>query len=147
MCWLSKYKPFKMVASEDIPVQKVLRKHDDGQLFSPVFNSIGWKRGEVKVARIDSIYHLYPNTYIIECGLHSCKKITFLSGVNKEAWVSTLHEELDCYSPLWYKAKNEIVVDAIIPKGSHYYLNEYGEYVSDKLMMTGISKENFLKLN
>lgn len=138
-----------MVASEDIPVQKVLVEYDDGQsliydyhLFSPIFNSIEWKTGEVKVAKIDRIYNLYPNTYTIERGLHSCKKIAFLPDFNN-AWVSKLHEELDGYSLLWYKTKNEIVVDAIIPKGSHYYLNEYGEYVSDKLMMTGISKRIF----
>lgn len=52
-----------------------------------------------------------------------------------------------CYSTWWFipvyvkllNAKpidaNYKIYEAIIPKGSKYYVNEHGEYVSDKLII------------
>ena len=33
------------------------------------------------------------------------------------------------------------VFDAVIPKGANYYVNEHGEYVSDKLIVKDITKD------
>ena len=69
--------------------------------------------------------------YHITYGLHSCHKIAAENG----KWFSV--SEKGSRDMLWLESDVELVFDAVIPKGATYYLNGYGEYVSDMLMITG----------
>ena len=145
MCWKSKEVPVRQVADKDIKVKKILKKCDDGQLVSPIYCDFPWKIGEVAHCELGEPYASYLNSfspfkyeekskcYDINCGLNSCVFI----GWNFNTWIS-LYEGRG--HEMFASNDDEAVCDAIIPAGSSYYLNEHGEYISDKLMITGVSK-------
>ena len=122
MCWISNFAPVLKVAEEDIKVQKVLKKV--GNLYvSPIFEYCHWTPG---IVHETTLGHTHIGTRIFEIGkgFHSCTKIHEEGGV----WCTKTKD-------LFAVDSGEEIVDAVIPKGSQYYLNEYGEYVSNKLKL------------
>ena len=122
MCWSSKTKPVLQIAEEDIKVQKVLKKDEDGYV-SPIFSFYDWTPGIVVETELGHI-HVGARSFAIRKGFHSCDEIHNEDGVWCTKTLNLFIEDL-----------GEEVVNAIIPKGSQYYLNEYGEYVSNKLKL------------
>ena len=136
MCWITfkeKYSKRK-TAEKDIKVKKLLERDLHGNLSSPFFK-FDWKIGKTHVSHIDKprIHPLTMQGWHINTGLHSSKHI-----------IMTKHWAY-CYSTWWFIPVNVKVLTvrkhnfeihkAIIPKGSQYYVNESGEYVSDKLII------------
>lgn len=138
MCWKSKNKPVRCIADEDIKVKKILRLEED-QLYSPIFREYHWNFGEVNLVHLGEpgIEHYHgnglkpPAYYFITEGFSSCEFI------NKEwdTWRCFHNGE---FHELFGAVKSETICNAVIPKGANYYLNERGEYISDKLRITGI---------
>ena len=130
MCWISKKTPKKKIATKDIVVQKVLSTNNKGDLVSPIYRSEVWKQGKEPTIS-ENIICNYDNGqkgWIIERGFHSCEKMVIKSPDN------------------WY-CRNEfifgfddsdILCEFIIPKGSIYYKNENGVYVSNRLQFVKI---------
>ena len=134
MCWTKNYFPSLKVAEDDIPVKKLLEEHD-GTLCSPFMSGFKWTIGEeVKSDLEEQSFSEMRGKWVINVCLHS------------------LHEAREMRSERYYLSsyafycKNQFIApstgtlfpyDAIIPKGAKYYVNEYGEYVSDRLKIIG----------
>lgn len=131
MCWITRVTPKLEVAEEDIPVKKILL-NDSGSLRSPIFSGTEWKLNVIEVIELDKVnYHYLSKTFTVEHGFHSCEDIHKNNRYFAHSWVNK------CLSYLFTIDSNEDVFNAIIPKGSKYYKNEEGDYVSDKLMIIG----------
>lgn len=139
MCWITgeeKYLKIK-TAEKDIKVKKLLERDPQGNLSSPFFE-FDWKIGKTHVSSIDKprlCLNMITTCWQINMGLHSSKHI-----IMTKHWVY-------CYSTWWFipvnvkllsarpRDVNYEIHEAIIPKDSQYYVNESGEYVSDKLII------------
>lgn len=127
MCWISKIKPVKQYAYDDIVVYKVLIERRG--LRSPYVQSFTWELNTIYESNLD-----YPKlcikewiysfiNYEINKGFHSCAKGYTLN---------QYYLALICIYP------SAEIYECIIPKGSYYYKNSRGEYVSDKLIIKKI---------
>lgn len=123
MCWISHCKPVLKVAEEDIKVHKILKKDEDGYV-SPIFQFCKWTPGIVYETTLGHGHIGAIGNFEICKGFHSCTEIHEEGGV----WCIKAKD-------LFAIDSGEEIVDAVIPKGSQYYLNEYGEYVSNKLKL------------
>lgn len=141
MCWLSKIKPIIRVADSDILVEKILvvRFRFDGMkrvsegISSPIMLGNVWEIGEEYHCRLDEPFlsGLAEGYYEINSGFHSCREIS------KGRWY---WKSVDCNGvarDMFDYYGDEYVYSAVIPSGSHYYVNEHGEYVSDRLRIIG----------
>ena len=128
MCWRSYKIPVKEIATKDIVVQKILSRDNDGMLVSPVYCSHNWEETkEASLSKDISVEHYsdfnYLDSWDIEYGFHSCEKMTIKFG-NK--WY--------CNTEYIFGADDsDVLCEFIIPKGSIYYKNENGCYVSNRL--------------
>ena len=121
MCWSSKIKPVLLIAGKDIPVKKILLHQGTNDYVSPCYKQFGWNINKVHTTKLgEPIVH--PLSYDISQGFHSCEDIIALDVF----WATGFHI-------IFERDYDEVVVSAIIPKGSEYYKNEFGEYVSNKL--------------
>lgn len=122
MCWSSKTKPVLQIAEEDIPVKKILLcREGTNNYVSPCYREFSWNVNKVHTTKLGEPIKPFL-TYDISQGFHSCENIRALGTFWAIGWHVIF--ERDSY---------EVVLNAIIPKGSEYYKNEYGEYVSNKL--------------
>lgn len=132
MCWRSYKIPVKEIATEDIVVQKVLIRNNDGMLVSPVYCSHNWEEAkEVSLSKDIIVAHwtcFVPELWEIEYGFHSCEKMTIEFG---DKWY--------CNAKYIFGIDDsDILCEFIIPKGSIYYKNEHGCYVSNRLRFVRI---------
>lgn len=141
MCWISKSPPKEQIAEEDIEVEKVLAVVGN-ILGSPICPKV-WKKGEVEIELVNfnniELDFIFKD-YRINKGFHSAKKIEHYSNDFSELFFSKCEESWYSFSPkgnhiLFSREDNEEVFKAIIPKGARYCVNEYLEYVSDKLII------------
>ena len=137
MCWLT-YKEENnecKVATEDIPIYKILyttlqsiyRFHEYS--LNKVYNLVMAKRAYEIPSKING------SSYSITFGFHSySSEMTYIRRCSKQVfWVcESKGTRLDTF------ASNMIRVNGFIPKGSHYFLNEKGEYVSDSIVLTEV---------
>ena len=142
MCWQTKNvitKGFKhsLRSTEDIEVYKI------GYIVNDIFYSYYSECG-YKINMPNEVINLhlfsYFLTYVrIEQGYHS---------YSEECYVrECITDNIDIYSPVSEKINNFDNYDEIyeqfaigkfiIPKGSEYYENEYGEIVSSQIIWTG----------
>ena len=142
MCWITFKKPVKLIAKEDIIVQKVICRRDNGRLKSPCKGNIIWSNNIniILTTALDSPKRDYKKKTIHE-GFHSAKKLELVSLYLFEASVWCSKREL----VLWHES-NDVLCEFIIPKGATYYVNENDAYVSNKIMFTGkIIEDNTLE--
>lgn len=134
MCWTTNKLPKRQIADEDINVKKILflLYMDDYKVkydvISPCYGMQKWHSGRCVRSELENPKESMDGCHIINIGLHSCKEVV----VRKDAFFAT--NEGKTWSRLWKVTESQFVCDAIIPKGSYYYVNEYGEYVSDRLI-------------
>ena len=139
MCWITNKKLKFKIAKENIPIYKICRKEDDKILsyFKHFEYRLGWLYEtnfevavDTKMSEIYKGFHSYSlnKTYyekryddIIVFKNESFFELIFNLNSNK----------LNNYS-------FGVVVSGYIPKGSAYALNEYGEYVSDSIILNKI---------
>ena len=120
MCFISRLIPYKRIAEKDIFVQKLLTYP---HMYSPFFFE-EWIPNQLKTAKIGEITQSTLGEYCINEGIHSAKSIL---RINIRTYISgrtTLNPTVDCK-----------VYEAFIPKGSEYYVNDEGEYVSNQLII------------
>ena len=132
MCWITFVKPVKKVAKEDIKVYKILRKYGN-RITSPVRKTMEWEIGKLVDLRKPLYYRggNICNAWILKEGFHSLIDCPVLvpTYCGKE-W--TIEKNDKC---LFQCDRGESVYECVIPAGSTYYENEYGEVVSDRLIV------------
>ena len=135
MCWLSNRKPIAKIAKRDIPVKKVI--YTNGTAY---FNSFNYKTRKV-IPKIEIKVEKEDTSYIIEFGYHSysseCIFAELYPNFYSKIKQCILVKNNSNYYPLivsYYvmeKFRRIKVQNFIIPKGTKYYINEKGEYVSE----------------
>lgn len=133
MCWCNKA-AILCTAKEDIEIFKICHLASDSKVnsyftyFSYNLNEV-YKLEEGISARFNSHIHQYE----VVRGFHSYSKNCSIERVSNALIVSNkCSRTLNRYYPY------SIKVYGYIPKGSHYYLNDIGEYVSDAICLTKI---------
>lgn len=137
MCWVTHYTPVEKVAEEDIPVFKYVCGDD---LVSYYFTEHKYVIGETLYTTLG-----YPSPIP---GLRGSKSIgRGFHTYGNECTVKEFDRYLYVYPPCnnyhigsyhLYKLRR---VECTIPKGSHYYVNNDMEYVSDMIIVNRISKK------
>lgn len=160
MCWISKNIPKKSRAIRDIPVYKILTYDPvTDRYMAPIME---WTYEFDK--KTESILDIpqkvicrtpestYIPVYVVNSGFHSYRKTSLRKG-QKKRFANYIEIFTQNRSIFWHvcidwfleRFRREILCSAHIPKGSFYYLNEYGEYVSDTLVIDKVSDLQELK--
>lgn len=147
MCWRTYYGMLSVqrTATKDIPVRKafVVTEH---AIRSLCFSGFRWTKGILRktylgnvrkfpIAKISNSYTPHCHAWSIEEGFHSAKDVKIydcymgrtrlkVSNGKKFGRVFSIGNKTDIK-----------ILNCIIPKSSKYYVNEYGEYVSDQLIV------------
>jgi hypothetical protein len=138
MCWLSNKKPIAKIAKRDIPVKKVI--YTDGTAY---FNSFNYKtrkvipKVKIEVEKETDIFG--RSFYTIESGYHSYSSKCVII---KEEYNNLESKQcilvfgyngfpLQVYYERQQKFRKVTIQNFIIPKGTKYYINKRGEYVSE----------------
>ncbi len=138
MCWTGKrfFERMPRIALRDIEVYKVLTKEGESpyQGYQYEFNQ------ETKQISLKSNKCILPGTIEIKYGYHSyshkCKfvKLFFINTTHITVLSKKRKENTNTVIGGFYN--NNVIYKAIIPKGTIYYQNRNGEYVSEKIIVT-----------
>lgn len=136
MCWVTQDDPVKMVAEENIPVFKYVFTDD---LLSYYFKEHKYVIGEVLYTILGYTYPVIGlrGAQSIGRGFHSYGITCVIREFDRSLNVYPPHQRYHIGSYNLYKLRR---IECTIPKGSHYYVNEDMEYVSDKIIVNRISK-------
>lgn len=149
MCWRTSYGMLSIprTAAKDIHVKKAFYCHRTiRSLFHRTFE---WSLGRKYVSyflnkpkRLIDKRYSRPRRYVWEvcCGFHSAKEIELKWNQDEERGYLFVGKPMDLkvsYSIFnrWLIEEGIVIHNCIIPKGSKYYVNEYGEYVSNQLIV------------
>lgn len=130
MCWTTSITPQSKLAEEDIPVFKIV-----GRRLQAYYRVFQYSIGEVFQTEISVPMYSPCKVFYIDKGFHSysnqeCK--TAITEILSEPIITVFHVfhsglyRLDSYI-------DACILECVIPKGSIYYLNHKGEYVSNKI--------------
>jgi len=133
MCWVTNITPQSKLAEEDIPVFKVVRKNS---LLS-YYTDYPYILNEVHTTKPLKINHSSVEEWKIQEGFHSysiecvTKIVRTVCGRSIKVYNSDKDDEvlLD-----YYEISSTCKLECLIPKGSLYYVNEWGEYVSESIL-------------
>lgn len=138
MCWSCPGKAKQLFAKKDIPIIKILYNTDQG-LVSPyrfykyelnrLYDSSFNIRKGSDITRIYEGLHSYSNKVRIERYIGAVLSVSFKTDTSWDSGWIGLDE---------FRNPSAVVVLGFIPAGTYYYLNERGEYVSSKLILTSI---------
>lgn len=140
MCWITNKKLKFKIAKENIPIYKICCKEDDKILSY-------FKRFEYK---LDCLYNtnfevsFALDSIIIYKGFHSYslnktyldKRYDNIRVFKNESFIELIRNSKNSNKLNDYPFG--IVVSGYIPEGGAYALNEYGEYVSDSIILNKI---------
>ena len=143
MCWKTYFGILtkKHTASKDIPVKKAFIVTRD-EIKSLFYKGFTWTQdilhktylGNMRRFSIDG-YDKWHYVWSIEEGFHSAKDVK-IGNYYGERPTLTVSNGKGAGRVLNIAHKTNVkILDCIIPKGSKYYVNEYGEYVSDQLIV------------
>lgn len=139
MCWITNKKLKFKIAKENIPIYKICRKEDDKILsyYKKFEYRLDWLYNtNFEVAFDDKMSEIYK-------GFHSYslnktyleKRYDNIRVFKNESFIELI---FNSNSNKLNDYPFGIVVSGYIPKGSAYALNEYGEYVSDSIILNKI---------
>lgn len=134
MCWTT-YKEVKCkTAEKDIRIFKVCSPSNSPEVFISAYREFEYTLNKTYDVKKELELIMYgKDTYYGEIneGFHSYSpNCTIKNETIISIWND--HQFLDSYD------SDSIIVYGYIPKGAHYYRNEAGEYVSDKICLTEI---------
>lgn len=152
MCWITSIRPHIQIATENIPVYKIVIKEGGfwfWSTFQSYYQNFIYKLHKIYSEKIEEICsdeaNFYSideaNFYSIDKGIHSYHNAFTKISVSKygKIWIEGFNGGMiGYYSRSAYR--NVVKVQGYIPKGSKYYLNEYGEYVSEQIVLTKYNK-------
>lgn len=133
MCWKTYNKRTlkRRVAKKDIPCYKVFHE-EYGLITSPFYAEAEWEFGKVYETALGLPYpnnFFFPKERLIDYGFHT--SLSPIEKAEKPYGISWRNEKGSLFSSLGDVP--EYVYECVIPAGAEYYLNEFDEYVSDKL--------------
>ena len=139
MCWFTNKKLKFKIAKENIPIYKICCKEDDKILsyYKKFEYRLGWiYNTNFEVTFDDKMFEIYKgfHSYSLNKTYYE-KRYDIIRVFKNESFIELIFNsnsnKLDAYSFC-------IVVSGYIPKGSVYALNEYGEYVSNSIILNKI---------
>ena len=142
MCWTTSIYPHIKLATENIPVYKIVDKTGGfwfWSTFSSYYYGFTYKLHKTYSEKLGAIHDLRTELYAINEGIHSYHNTLTKISTSKygDKWVNDFNGYiLDNYCRLG----NVVKVQGYIPKGSKYYLNENGEYISEQIVLTKYNK-------
>lgn len=148
MCWVSSYANLK-TAEENVPVVKVVIRVEDGT-YLPYYmrdTKFSYTKGIASHSilehprRVGYDYEIHRgiHSYLKECVLVDMlipKHIIRLSLNTLGFSIIIPYYNVDWLDKYYARTYDLILMECVIPKGSHYYINEYGEVVSDCIIPT-----------
>ena len=143
MCWTTFIYPHIQIATENIPVYKIVDKKKGfwfWSTFSSYYYGFTYKLHKRYSEKLGRIWDPCTGLYAIDEGIHSYHNTLTRISTSKygDRWIRSFNGEiLDNYCTL---ARTIVKVQGYIPKGSKYYLNEDGEYVSEQIVLTKYNK-------
>lgn len=163
MCWISNILN-KQIAPKDIEVLKVV------QFYQPLYQNNYWYKSIYypnfiytnNNPKINLIIRKHKGSkfffnevmlYLIDEGYHSfsiSEEFGINFNINFDKYGHTTIIGKTKFGIEIFKIEDAIdalVIDAVIPKGAEYYCNQYGEIVSNKLIVKKLSKEQENLLN
>ena len=157
MCWNTRYGMLSVqrTAAKDIHVKKAFVKYPEDDPRNGIcsfFNrTFRWNIGRIYKTHLDKpqcipLPPLNPKWHIwkVRLGFHSAKEVIKKWNQDEERGYLFIGKASGASYDIHNKPflENQVVIhECIIPKGSKYYVNEQGEYVSDQLIVLPI-KEN-----
>lgn len=138
MCWYSKEKKAAQIAREDILVYKIMLQNPDTGRLKSLYYGMKYEVGkvywtDVSPISIDSPLYLEMK---IDKGFHSYSMDKTMATKDKYQIVIYNMENNGIVDSISFSDKL-VIVKCIIPKGSKYYENDFGEIVSDRIIITG----------
>ena len=139
MCWVTNKKLKFKIAKENIPIYKICRKEDDKILsyFKHFEYRLDWLyETNFEVAAGTKMSEIYKgfHSYSLNKTYYE-KRYDIISVFKNENFIELIFNSnsnrLNDYS-------FGIIVSGYIPKDSAYVLNEYGEYVSNSIILNKI---------
>lgn len=132
MCWIANSKPEAHFADSDIKVYKIVTKTSRKNMVNSLCRGYTYKFGilfEMEERIIPGLVLSGANgkSYAIKEGFHSYTTFAKATMKFEEVITYALNPSVD---PL-------VIVECIIPEGSIYYINNEGEVVSDKIIISG----------
>lgn len=144
MCWNSHKTPVSQIADSDINIFKIVRKTPIAERSKSLFFNFEYNLKEPyslsEKLEVDVRFHFNYREFIINEGFHSYHPTVYLRTTSHviEVLVSPYEFHIG-----WIPYFDELVkAHGIIPKGSQYFLNEYGEYVSNRIILTEYTNLN-----
>lgn len=151
MCWTSKTKPLVKTAEENIPIFKICRSDysktvDEVYSFYREFTYKLNKEYTHKGSTLHPIKSVLYDEYVIDIGFHSYSADITDVHIRKNLigdnviWINLLtYPSYVTYRMYNIFIKNRVIrVNGYIPRGASYVINNNGECVSDKIVLTDI---------
>ena len=138
MCWSGiKNESIAKIAVENIPVFKICVKDLHGRVVPYYYpGSLVYDKGLTYRSEVNCVRSSI-GIYKIDVGLHSYSpKCTIV--VKSYNWVNILSPELLKIGEYYVSLDTTCMLLCVIPKGSIYYVNKNGEYVSSKLTVIDV---------
>lgn len=144
MCWMSVSVPVEKIAEDDIPIFKICLTNKRGdccsyykyfvyELNKEYRNTDGtclviYYNATLGAFKIEEGYHSYNPQCRIKKTISGCRLLSL-----------TMRGTLDVFS----EKEQIVIVRGYIPKGTRYYENTRGEYVSEAIVLTHYEKINY----
>lgn len=143
MCWTSEVLEVQNSGNSKVPIVKVLRMYTDSNKLSAYYRGVPYTLNKEYEATI--LPHFDGLSFEINEGLHcysdSCKFVSFRTGIHaflpKNICSITYNDgrSIDFEGIHPYKV---VVVEGYIPPNTRFYINEFEEIVTSKLVLTKI---------
>jgi len=150
MCWESKKKCVRLLADKDIHVFKICKKcRSNSNVVLPYFYSEKAVYQDGKTYESDRPIEILKEHKVLSLSLIKVNSI--LNGIHSYSCDCVILHYGDVFAITdkygstleTYKSNVAVVVECSIPKGTAYYVNEHGEYVSDKIKIENITDIKF----
>lgn len=133
MCWVST-EAIRQVAKEDIKVFKIGENHEG--MFCSMYKGFEYQLNQLYTSCIDIESQDYNNRFVGSQGFHSYDPSIVHLKISKNneilRWeVKTIHGRLDYDTD----GINNVKAECVIPKGSVYYENDFGEIISNQIII------------
>ena len=139
MCWTIYKFPKRKKAKKDVPIFKVLRKHQRA-FFYPEFKYTLGKKYKTNIRNYLSILYEYMIDYNVDVNkaFHSYSGDLKLDITESDATIHLKNGRFEIY----HDYEQPVVAYGVIPKGTTYYVNEKGEIVSNKIILYSLKTLN-----
>lgn len=148
MCWTTYKFPKRRKAKKDVPIFKVLRKHQRAFFYPEFEYTLGKKYKTTKMKNYLSILYEYyilkhsvtilKRSVTIHKAFHSYSGDLRLDITESDATIHLKNGRFEIY----HDYEQPVVAYGVIPKGATYYVNEKGEIVSNEIILYSLKTLN-----